>query len=147
MTWEPQQRVDGGPDRPRGRCSAARVYSLALGLARLLGSTGRKRGPGDTPSTLRKARTPRATSHPCPRGLLWPQGRRHQPTWGRQWCPRPGEPPRSGGGKAGATAERSGGCALPVCPGQRSSSVRDPTLAVVGLPLSSLRATSGSHLA
>lgn len=113
MTWEPQQRVDGGPDRPRGRCSAARVYSLALGLARLLGSTGRKRGPGDTPSTLRKARTSRATSHPCPRGLLWPQGRRHQPTWGRQWCPGPGEPPRSGGGKAGATAERAGGMCAP----------------------------------
>lgn len=69
------------------------------------------------------------------------------PRGGDSGAPGPESHPEAEAGRRAPRLNVRGGCALPVCPGQRSSSVRDPTLAVVGLPLSSLRATSGSHLA
>lgn len=88
----------------------------------LVESTGRKRGPAGLPSTLHRARTHWATSQPCLRGLLWPQGRRHQgpglvtqdPVRG-VWCPRPGELVPSGSWcrRGGAGRDSVGDYSLP----------------------------------
>lgn len=116
----------------------------------LVESTGRKRGPAGLPSTLHRARTHWATSQPCLRGLLWPQGRRHQgpglvtqdPVRG-VWCPRPGELVQAGRGWAG----QCGGLFPPQCVQAREAAVADPRWLWVERPTSCLLATSGTNLA